>query len=309
MCEVVIMRRLPTLSLVVALMFSVGGCSFQRLARQQVAQTTLDIIDVYDRETDIELARQTLPVSLKLLEGTISSDPDNPILLTAAVRSYARYTWGFVELEIEQARLDGDSVRESRAIARATDFYQRAIAFGRRALMRVDPVFASDAIHNLTELQMALERVDSAQAAALYWTAFAHGSLLRFKSFRHELPAELTSVQLMMKRVTQLNSGFLSGKAHAFLGAFYAHLPLLFGEDMSLIEEHLERALRMTDSCYLPVRLAYVRYYLRRTADIQDYYRALREIAEGTPDGNPCWALDNAVARSRAKMYLRRENP
>jgi len=282
------------------------GCSLDHLARRQMARMTLDIVSVYDRETDVELARTTLATSLKLLEGTIISDSKNVSLLTAAARGYSRYTWGFLEPEIEQAHFDGDTADASINSNRAADFYRRAKEYGVRALLCRISECASFETCDLTTFENLLQQLDSVDTEALYWTAFAWGNLLRFQIISGSLLTHLIKVRMMMERVLQLNNSGLAGQAHTFLGAFYACLPPILGQNIDLAKSYLAKGIDISQGEFLPARLAYARYYQFIIGDQEGYRVTLQAIVNAPAGKNHFHALDNAVAKAQARKLLMR---
>jgi len=294
------------LTVLMSIVILAAGCSFDHLARRQMTRMTLDIVSVYDRETDVELARTTLATSLKLLEGAIISDSNNPALLTAAARGYSRYSWGFIEPEFEQAQFDGDTASVSKTSARAADFYQRAKEFGVRALLCKNHDLASFETCDLTTFENLLQQLDSINAQALYWTAFAWGNLLRFQIISGNLPTHLIKVRMMMERVTQLENSFYAAQAHTFLGAFYASLPPILGRNMELANKHLAKGIDISKGEFLPARLAYGRYYQFLIGDQDGYRVTLQAIINAPAGNNQSYALDNAVAKAQARKLLER---
>jgi len=282
------------------------GCSFDRLARRQMTRTTLDIVSVYDSETDLELARTTLAVSLKLLEGAMKSDSDNTALLTAAARGYSRYSWGFLEPEIEQSKWKGDSASVSEISKRAVKFYKRSKGFGYRALISNNTDFINLETRNINEFKRWLDQLDSIQAEALYWTAFAWGNLLRFKTSFSNLPNDLAKVRMMMEQVIHLADSCYIGQAHTFLGAYYASLPPVLGKDMNLAKSYLEKGVSISQGNFLPARLAYARYFQLLSGDQNGYRIVLQAIIDAPQSENQSQALDNAVAQEQAKTLLLR---
>ena len=294
------------ITVLVSIVFFAAGCSFDHLARRQMARMTLDIVSVYDRETDVELVRTTLSTSLKLLEGAIKSDSNNAVLLTAAARGYSRYTWGFIEPEIEQARFDGDTASVSKISARAADFYHRAKEFGERALQSGNSDFPSFETCDFTTFENYLQQLDSIDADALYWAAFAWGNLLRFQVVSGNLPTHLTKVRMMLERVIQLGNSFYIAQAHTFLGAFYASLPPILGRNMELANKHLAEGIDIRRGEFLPARLAYARYYQFLIGDQGGYRVTLQAIVDAPAGNNQSFALDNAVAKAQARSLLER---
>ena len=78
-------------------------------------------------ECDPELAKESIPANLKIMEGLLKSDPDNKDILRLLCMGYSGYALLFVE--------ENDPNR-------ASDLYLRAREYGRRALGHKGLIFS-----------------------------------------------------------------------------------------------------------------------------------------------------------------------
>ena len=101
-------------------------------------------------ECDLQLAEQSLPSELKLLEGLLKSAPEDKRLLTALCMGFTGYAMLFVE---------------EKDAGRASDFYVRAKTYGLRALGARDstPEALSD----------RFQSVNSGDIEPLFWVTMA----------------------------------------------------------------------------------------------------------------------------------------
>jgi hypothetical protein len=295
------MKRLPLVALALATLL-LSGCSTDRLATRHAVRLAVASLPAYDRETDLDFAAQALAGQLKFLEGLLESAPEDPALLLAAARSFARYTYGFVELDLERARQCGTDARRDLLERRAADFYARARSYAQRALAARHPELALACESGLDRLRVELQKAEPADAAALFWIAFATGNLIAHRPISPESLGDLARTELLMRRVVELADTLEQAGAHTYLGALYGRLPAFLGGDRDQAACHFRRAMELNGGNYLPARLEQAEYALRATGDFPGYTETLAAIADSQSGLLPAVALDNAVARRKAAL-------
>jgi len=288
------------------LALTVAGCSASRLATGQAARLAVNAMPSYDRETDVEFAELAMAGQLKFLEGLLESASHDPDLLVAAARSFARYTYGFVALQVEQAEHCGGTAKRERLASRARDFYGRAYGYALRALTCYQPEFPAALQGTSAQLAQALALCTPEHAPALFWTAFAWGNLRALQSDHPMQLRDLGHAAQLMHRVVELNDTLEQAAPHLYLGAVYGRLPAFLGGNPEQSRKHYERALEYTSGCYLPARLEWAGEQLRQTADTAAYHVALGEILAAAVDSCPAYGLDNQIACAKAALRLGR---
>ncbi len=102
-----------------ALALLLTGCSMS----QMVVRTSTPMLDggitAMNHETDLVLAKDAIPASLKMLEGMLEKDPGNGLLREYAAQGFYGYGYGFVE--------DDDPRRASALYRRGFDHAQQAL--------------------------------------------------------------------------------------------------------------------------------------------------------------------------------------
>lgn len=108
-----------------------------------------------NRETDLELARASIPANLKMIEALLLADPGNAAYRVQAAMGFYGYALGFVE---------------SGARDRAAALYGRARD---HVLLALDRAGMSQAtlMGDVAELERALAKLDARAVPALFWTA------------------------------------------------------------------------------------------------------------------------------------------
>ena len=93
-----------TIPLVVLLVVCLAqGCSARRYLINRVGDALLSGPSVFESEDDLELLRDALPFSLKLMESLVAGSPSNPALSLGTCRAYVLYSNAFVDFEAELA--------------------------------------------------------------------------------------------------------------------------------------------------------------------------------------------------------------
>ncbi len=279
------------------------SCSMSRIAANQTATILVKAADTYDRESDLELAEQAIPGNLKMLEGLLEVTPDNADLLLLASRSFSSYAFGFIEERIEIASEQYDLAEKDRQVRRAVDFYERGRTYGLRLLSQSRKKFPEVIEQDLDLFSAELNRLKKKHVPALFWTAYAWGSIINLQQDRPARLAELPRVERMMKRVLELDESYFFGGAHLFYGAYYSGR----GDPMKA-KEHLERAVEISNGRYLMAKFLLAKYYAVSVQDRKLFEHTLRETLTAQPDLFPEQRLANELAKRRAERWLERVN-
>ena len=120
------MMRLRVLG-AVAVVIGGAGCDLKEFTVSTTAPVLRVASDALAAESDVQLARDSAPASLKTVEGFYQSAPKNRDLLHILSQGYIEYTFGFLEDDLEAMPDDNKHAAERDALAaRATGLYDRA---------------------------------------------------------------------------------------------------------------------------------------------------------------------------------------
>lgn len=203
-----------------------SGCSTDRLVVRGASPLIERGVSAMNRETDIELARASIPANLKMLEALLFLDPGNAAFRTQAAMGFHGYALGFVEATDP---------------ARARDLYRRALDHALVALVDAG-VSQSTLKGDAAALERALAKLDARALPALFWTASAWGKWIELQLDDPARLAELPRVEALMRRVLALDEGYYYGGAHLFFGAYYGGRAPMFGGDFARAARHFDRA-------------------------------------------------------------------
>ena len=141
----------------------------------------------------------------------------------------------------------------------------------------------------------------------LFWAATSWGGWVKLNLDSMEALAELPKVELIMKKVLELDEGFYYGGPHLFMGMWFASRPRMAGGDLKKAQQHFRTALEIGQGKFLMTYVYYANYYARRALDRGLFISTLRTVLDTPADISPQLTLLNAVAKKRAADLLGRQ--
>jgi hypothetical protein len=277
-----------TLLLLAALL---GGCSTSQIVVRGAMPLMDGGLTAMNGETDLELARDAIPATLKMLEGMAVEDPGNVQLRVYTAQGFYGYSYSFVE-----------QTSPERAVA----LYTRCLGHAKAALssqgFELDPESAP-----LADLEQALKDTTARQVPALFWTA----SCLAKRTDVHRTDprsiAQLARAAAVMQRVLSLDENYYYGGPHLFFGVYYGGRAPMFGGDFTLSEQHFTQARTATDGKLLMTDVLYAEFLARQRLDRNAFHERLTAVIAAPDDVFPEMALANRVAKQRAQYLLSKE--
>jgi hypothetical protein len=262
---------------------------------QMVARSSVSIldggVDAMNRETDLVLAESAVPANLKLMEGLIAEDPGNTALRTYAAQGFYGYAFGFTELE---------------NASRASALYQRGFDHGAHALQRQGLKIDLQNSHP-DQLSDAVSKLGNKSVPVLFWTASNWAKQIDLNRDDPVRLAQMSSVEVLMQRVYELQPDYYYGGPYLFYGVYYGSRSPMFGGDFDKAELNFNRARAVTDNKLLIIDVLQAEYLERQRLD-QDQFHSLLTSVINTPVGTfPEMGLVNQIARERARYLLDKE--
>lgn len=296
-------RRVPALVALLVLSLVLSGCSVQRWAVKNVANTLTRGPDVYGTDEDPELIRDALPFGLKTMESLLVVVPDHEGLLLTLCQGFTQYSYAFVQAEGDLL-VNSDYPRAARLHERALKLYLRARGYGLRGLEKHNPGIS-------TELQLdpakAAARIQQRDLPMLYWTAASWGSAISLGKDQPGLLADLPAIRALMERGLALDEGYQGGAIHEALILLDA-LPEAMGGSEAHARQHFARAVALSkDTRASPyVTLATTVSVLKQ--DRTEFESLLNRALEFDPDRDPSQRLVTIVLQRKARALLEHED-
>jgi len=269
-----------------------SGCSTGQL----VARGASPLIDygvaAMNRETDLELARASIPANLKMIEALLLADPGNAAYQVQAAMGFYGYAMGFVEADHP---------------GRATDLYRRAFDHAVIALDRAGMTQAT-LTGDAAAFEQALAKLDVHAVPALFWTASNWAKLIELQLDDPARLAELPRVEALMRRALALDETYYHGGAHLFFGVYYGGRAPMFGGDFARAARHFDRAAELNQNRLLLVEVYRARYLLRQMGDRAAFHATLNRVLDAPVSLDPDLSLANALAKKQAAALLTQED-
>jgi hypothetical protein len=249
-------------------------------------------LDAVFEESDLQLAEQSIPSNLTLLEALHRSDPENEQLLLLLTQGYTGYTLGFVE--------DKDPER-------AKVLYRRARDFGLTVLKK-NTVFLDNFEEDPASYKKAVESFSPKYVPIIFWTANAWGNLINVSIADPAEVADLHKVNALMDFVLRHDERFFYGSAHLYFGTILATTPKVLGGNPHLAKEHFDRCLEIGDNKFLLPLVYYAKSYAVQIQDQALFDSLLTRVDTASIDILPAQRLVNAIAKKKAAA-LREKMP
>lgn len=246
------------------------------------------VVENMNRQDDIQLVCEGAPAFLLMIDSLIAADPADKVLLKSGAQTYSAYA---------------TVVAECGRGERAALLSAKGMRYG-MALLKKERLLALGLNCPDKDFSRLLQNVSRSHVDSLFWGGYAWATWIGFQQGAAAAMADLPKVELIMKRVVELDESFYNGGAHIFLGVYNAMRPVMFGGNPELSKNHFERALLLSRRRYLPIMVAYARFYARMVFERDLYEQLLREVIDFDMERAPEFTLANTVAQKQAAEML-----
>jgi len=246
-----------------------------------------DIAKSAYRQSDLRLIREGMPAYLMLIDGMVEAVPGNERLLINAAQTYASFASAFIQ----------DEDKEYAAV-----LFARAREYALRALNQIG--FKNPASKPFDAFEADLSALDRKDVPYIFWAASCWGSWISLSQGSIEDLAELPRVELLMKKVIQLDEGFYYGGAHIFMGILNGSKPKVAGGNIELARKHFLKAIELGRGEFLMTYIYYANYYAKKIFDKDLYVSTLETVLKTSAAIMPDLTLINSVAHAKANVML-----
>ena len=288
----------------VAFFVLLSGCSVQKMAVRTTASLMNEASPAFEEERDVVLAEEAIPANLKMMEGLLKLDPENPDLLLLLSKGYGGYAFSFLEDKME-ASYRNKKISDTYKL-RAQDLYRRARDYGLTYLKSYD-VFAQNLDAHFLDFEKSLSVFSKQDVPHLFWAGYNWGNLVNLSKDDPEIVADVSKAEALMRRVAELDETYFNGGAHLFLGVFYGSRPQLLGGDFKKSKFHFEKALEISKEKFLLTHYMYARFYAVQTQDEALFNKLLKHIVTAEENSFPEQELANRISKIRAERLLKQK--
>lgn len=257
-----------------------------------------------DAESDVRLAREALPATIKTVDGFLAASPENADLLELTAMAYAQYAFAFLEDDLEALPAEATDQRAELA-RRCTDLYDRAYDLGLRHVALEEPALAKAARGGaLGDFLKALQQADRDAAPGLYWAGMALASAINLHRDEIDRVADLPKAQALLERAQALDPAYyLRGPALA-LAVIFASQGKAVGGDPDRAKKLFDEVIAATGGKFLMAKVMYARFYATVVLDRDLYEKILKDVLATPASIWPEQRLANELAHRRARRYL-----
>lgn len=289
--------------MLLCLLPALAGCNMERFTTNTTAPVLAKGSIALDRESDIQFARESLPASLKTLETFLVNSPESPELLFLLTKGFNSYAFGFIEGDLERARLEGPQERVDTLTRRAVLHYLRARAYGFR-LLDFPELEAAALDGDLEETQRYLREMTQDDVPALFWLTQAWAAAINLAQDDPDMVASLPMVEAFLERILALEPGYMKGMPLAVYGVYHASRPPMFGGDPEKARVAFEEAVRDYGDENLLICYLYGRFYGAQTQERALFNQMMAKVLDTDVEKYPDFRLSNEIARERARFWV-----
>jgi hypothetical protein len=289
----------------VAVVIAGAGCDLKEFTVSTTAPVLRVASEALAAESDVQLARDSAPASLKTVEGFYQSAQKNKDLLHILSQGYIEYTFGFLEDDLEALPDDNKHAAERDALAaRATGLYDRANMYAIRLVELEDKHFGDLFKKDVASAEAAAKKLDKDAAPGLLFVGLSLASSINLNRNDLARVVELPKAIAVIKRSHELDPKFYNAGAAMTLGIIYCSQGKAIGGDPDLGKKFFDEAINATEGKYLMPRVMLARFYAVIVQDRPLFEKTLKEVIAAPKDIWPAQRLPNELAKRRAARYL-----
>ncbi len=254
-----------------------SSCSFNKMAVKSGASILDEASITMETEKSWAIVRDALPTNIKMMEGMLTIDPTNQVILKNLTKAYSAYAFGVSEtLYLHDQWGETEKTDELDA---AIDYYGRAMKYGLRYLeikgIKTNDLLASQ---DLGEMKKLVSKVsgDAQGREVLFFLAQSWGSAINLQRGNITLLSSVGVVKNLIDTVCEIEPNFQFGACDMFNGAFEVARPRTLGGNPEKGANIFKQAMiARPDSLLIPI--AYLQYYVIPTGNEVEYKR-VKEI-------------------------------
>ncbi len=235
---------------------------------------------------DLVLVETGAPAYLLMIDSLIARDPENENMLTTGANLYSAYADLFVK-DIERSRKMAD---------KALNYANQAICLSNKDACKLRS-------KTFGEFEITISGMQKKDIPALFAMGNAWAGWIMTNKSDFNAIADIAHIELIMKRIIQLDDKYKDGSAYLYLGTLSTLLPKALGGKPELGKQYFEKAIKMSQGKNLSAKVLLAKMYARMTFNRKLHDRLLNEVIAFNPHVSG-YTLVNTWAQKQAKQLL-----
>ena len=297
------MKKTPFFSTALAVLLLSAGCSVRAFAVKKIGDAIASSGTTFSSDEDVQLVRDAVPFSLKLMESLLAETPRHRELLLATSRAFTQYAYAFVQQDADEME-ERDLAAANLLHDRARRLYLRARGYGLRGLEVKYPGFEK-LLRRDPKAAVAKFR-SAADVPLIYWTAASWAAAIAISKDDPDLIADQPVVEALIDRALLLDEKFESGAIHGFLITYEPVRQGAKEDPASSSQKHFERELELTEGKLISPLVSFAETISISKQDRAQFELLLKRALDMDPGIKPEWKLENLVMQRRARWLLSR---
>jgi hypothetical protein len=281
-----------------------AACDLQRFTVKQTAAILKQTLPAFETEWDFQLVEDSLPGTVKVVEGFLQADQGNADLLLLSAQAYT--SLALVVMEDRLERTPEDSPEAALLTMRTREMYLRGHRFGLRLLDKRHRAFGDDFGKDMETLERRLRECTREDVPGLFWAGMPLASAVNLSRDDVTMISLLPKAKALVARALELDETYYHGGGHMIFGALLGSLSPTLGGDPNKSRAHFEKALSLTGRRFLMVQLMYAKTLAVQLQDRKLFDSLLDEILKADLSIFPEQKLANVAAKRRARRLQAR---
>ncbi len=274
-------KQLWKLTLTLCISLSLSGCV--KLALRAAPSFIPHLSQTFFEECDTDLARQSMPSSLKIMEGLLKNDSENKQILTTLCTGFTGYAMLFIE--------DNNPDRASKLYLRARDYGFKAL--GKKAPISKESKLSRDAI------QARIKLIEENDLETLFWTTMAWNAWINLNLDKPVALGQLNTAQACLDRILEIKPDYYYGAPYILMGSILAAMPGPLGGDEKQASQYFKKSLQTADGNFFLAHYYFARYYAVRVQDKELFFKLIKEVEQKPANMLKDACLINSVMKEK----------
>ena len=282
-----------------------SSCSTRKLVIGGTKPLLENIELAFLYENDPQLAKEALPMTIKLAEGFYHYYPKSPYYSGKLCFLYAAYTFGF----LDDTPYNDFAENSEEKLANINEKYNRAIKYGFLSLSRQIKEFNRDKLLDKTNREKILQQINNKHIETVFWLMFAWANIIFNNLDDPNVVVELDIIKDLANRLLALDSDYLYGASYAILLAYYGGRSDNLGGNYQLSQQIYQTASKRTKGKSLILDFVLLKYVCPKQYDQETFKKIYHKIINHTvPKGNEMSLINVLVQKKAEKIYSKKED-